>query len=115
MRDPRWQEYTICTAVAPDDVFAVRTYGTRPLCGPGLVRKISFSETTNPQVTRPRTTRTPFREATQVSIRCSDVMPMPELAHSHGRSATYFKRDVSKIALVTHPHVPTVVHWCSQN
>ncbi len=26
-RDPRWEEYTICTAVAPDDVFTVRTYG----------------------------------------------------------------------------------------
>jgi hypothetical protein len=30
-RDPRWQEYTICTAVAPDAVFTVRTYGTGPL------------------------------------------------------------------------------------
>ncbi len=35
--DPRWDEYTICTAVAPDAVFTVRTYGTRPLYGPGLV------------------------------------------------------------------------------
>jgi hypothetical protein len=29
-RDPRWEECTICTAVAPDDVFTVRTYGTGP-------------------------------------------------------------------------------------
>jgi hypothetical protein len=26
-RDPRWDECTICTAVAPDEVFTVRTYG----------------------------------------------------------------------------------------
>jgi hypothetical protein len=34
-RDPRREEYTICTAVAPDDVFTVRTYGTRQLYEPG--------------------------------------------------------------------------------
>jgi hypothetical protein len=28
-REPRCEEYTICTAVAPDAVFTVRTYGTR--------------------------------------------------------------------------------------
>jgi hypothetical protein len=28
-RDPRRDEYTICTAVAPDAVLTVRTYGTR--------------------------------------------------------------------------------------
>jgi hypothetical protein len=37
-RDPRREECTICTAVAPDAVFTVRTYGTGPLYGPGLVR-----------------------------------------------------------------------------
>jgi hypothetical protein len=24
-RDPRWSEYTICTAIAPDALFTVRT------------------------------------------------------------------------------------------
>jgi hypothetical protein len=38
-----------CTAVAPDVVFAVRIYGTRPLYGPRLVRKISLRE---PQTSR---------------------------------------------------------------
>jgi hypothetical protein len=33
-RDPRRVEYTICTAVAPDAVFTVRTYGTGPLYSP---------------------------------------------------------------------------------
>jgi hypothetical protein len=35
-RDPRREEYTICTAVAPDAVLTVRTYGTRTLYDPGL-------------------------------------------------------------------------------
>ena len=42
--DPRCQEYTICTAVAPDSVFTIRTYGTRQLCGPRLVCKLSSHE-----------------------------------------------------------------------
>jgi hypothetical protein len=33
-RDPRCEEYTICTAVAPDAVFTFRTYGTRQLYDP---------------------------------------------------------------------------------
>jgi hypothetical protein len=33
-RDPRWEECTICTAVAPEDVFTVRRYGdTAPQYG----------------------------------------------------------------------------------
>ena len=41
-RDPRRDECTICTAVAPDAVFTVRTYGdTSPAYGPGLARNFS--------------------------------------------------------------------------
>jgi hypothetical protein len=36
---PAGVEYTICTAVAPDAVFTVRTYGTGPRYSPRLVRK----------------------------------------------------------------------------
>ena len=43
-RDPRRDEYTTCTAVAPDFVFTVRTYGTSPPYGQPLVRKFSFSQ-----------------------------------------------------------------------
>jgi hypothetical protein len=43
-RDPRCEEYTICTAVASEAVFTVRTYGTRQLYDPGLVRKSSSRE-----------------------------------------------------------------------
>ena len=43
-RDPRREDHTTCTAVAPEVVFTVRTYGTRPLYGPRLVRKFSFRE-----------------------------------------------------------------------
>ena len=54
-RDPRRDEHTICTAVAPDFVFTVLTYGTRPLYGPSLVRNFSSRERANQQVTAPRT------------------------------------------------------------
>ena len=41
-RDPRRDECTICTAVAPEVVFTVRRYGdTSPAYGPGLVRNLS--------------------------------------------------------------------------
>jgi hypothetical protein len=33
------QDHTTCTAVAPEDVFTVRTYGTRAAYGPILVFK----------------------------------------------------------------------------
>jgi hypothetical protein len=32
-RDPRRDDHTICTAVAPDLVFTILRYGTRPLSG----------------------------------------------------------------------------------
>ena len=48
-RDPRREDHTTCTAVAPDVVFTVRMYGTRPLYGPRLVRKFSSHE---PQTSR---------------------------------------------------------------
>lgn len=42
VRDPLWEEYTICTAVAPGAVFTVGTYGnTSPPYGPGSVRNFS--------------------------------------------------------------------------
>ena len=43
-RDPRREDHTTCTAVAPDVVFTVRMYGTRPLYGPRLMRKFSSHE-----------------------------------------------------------------------
>jgi hypothetical protein len=33
-RAPRRDDHTICTAVAPEAVFTVRTQATRPLYGP---------------------------------------------------------------------------------
>jgi hypothetical protein len=68
-RDPRREEYTICTAVAPDAVFTVRTYGTRQLYGPGLVRKFSPPE--------PRTSRSQRRVSPEPRIvsqlRCDGI------------------------------------------
>ncbi len=57
-RDPRCEEYTIWTAVAPDAVFTVRTYGTGPLYGPGLVRK-SAAASREPAGQRGVTTKNP--------------------------------------------------------
>jgi hypothetical protein len=51
-RDPRREDHTTCTAVAPEVVFTVRIYGTRPLYGPRLVRKFS-SKTRKPPGQRP--------------------------------------------------------------
>jgi hypothetical protein len=41
-RNPRREDHTTCTA--PNVVFTVRIYGTRPLYEPRLVRKFSFHE-----------------------------------------------------------------------
>jgi hypothetical protein len=38
-REPLCQDHTICTAVAPDEVFTVRTKATRAAYGPILVFK----------------------------------------------------------------------------
>jgi hypothetical protein len=38
-RDPRRDDHTICTAVAPELVFTVRTYATSAPYGPTLVHK----------------------------------------------------------------------------
>jgi hypothetical protein len=38
----------MCTAVASDAVFTVRTYGTGPLYGPGLVHKSSHCKPRSP-------------------------------------------------------------------
>jgi len=41
-REPRWEECTICTAVAPDAVLTVRTYGTGSAYGSGLVHNFTL-------------------------------------------------------------------------
>ena len=44
-RDPCREEYTICTAIAPDAAFTFRTYGdTASLYGPGLMRNLADRE-----------------------------------------------------------------------
>ena len=54
-RDPRCEECTICTAVAPDDVFTVRRYGdTRPQYGAASAQ-FRHSPTTEPAAHRPGT------------------------------------------------------------
>jgi hypothetical protein len=43
-REPCRDDHKTCTAVAPDFVLTVRTYGTSPPYGPPLVRNFSFRE-----------------------------------------------------------------------
>jgi hypothetical protein len=57
LRDPRREDQTTCTAVAPDFVFTVRTYGTGPLYGPA--RQASGSPGNQPLRTGVTRTGTP--------------------------------------------------------
>ncbi len=52
-RDPRWKECTICTAIAPDAVFTVLTYGTGPACGPAISAQIRSPKAKKPRVSEP--------------------------------------------------------------
>ena len=52
-RDPRREEYTICTARAPDAVFTVRTYATDPPYDPDLVPNRPTDETRRSEPRRP--------------------------------------------------------------
>jgi hypothetical protein len=55
-REPRRDDQTTCTAVAPDFVFTVRTYGTGPLYGrPGRARAATRQPAGLPGNSRSRT------------------------------------------------------------
>jgi hypothetical protein len=49
-REPRRVEYTICTAVAPEAVFTVRTYTTGAALRTRLMRKFRRPDPQNQQV-----------------------------------------------------------------
>ena len=68
-RDPRREDHTTCTAVAPDVVLTVRMYGATPLYGSRLVRKFAYRKTVNLQVSATLLSRTLDREQTQVGGR----------------------------------------------
>ncbi len=69
----RWWECTICTAMAPDEFFTVRAYGTRQPYGrpPGLVRPAR----TNPQVRRLQQQRIRNADKSQVSGAGAEARP----------------------------------------
>src|SRR5215207_8995970 len=53
-RDPRREECTICTARAPEAVFAVRTYAdTDPLYEASVSAQILPARSANPQLSKP--------------------------------------------------------------
>ena len=51
LREPFRDDHTICTAVAPEDVFTVRTYATRAPYGHSASAQIRTRKTRNVQVT----------------------------------------------------------------
>ena len=66
-RDPRREEYTTCTAVAPDPVFTVRTYGdTTTPYGPRISAKIHSRQAGKPLVRGICPTQVHDREPSQV-------------------------------------------------
>jgi hypothetical protein len=58
-REPMRQDHTICTAVAPDEVFTVRTYATRAAYGPILVFKFRPNSRQKPSPTSCNYANTP--------------------------------------------------------
>jgi hypothetical protein len=65
-RDPRRRDHTICTAVAPEAVFTVRTKATSAAYGPALVFKFRRIRTRKTAGRQPR--QNPKREPSQVGL-----------------------------------------------
>ena len=65
-RDPRREECTICTALAPEAVFTVPTYGDTPHPTTRISAQIQPPRTANPQVTEPQARRTAGHVTSQV-------------------------------------------------
>jgi hypothetical protein len=68
-RDPR-DDHTICTAVAPELVFTVRTYATPAPYGATPSAQIRTSHKTNPQVTPLQRRQTRRSDKSQVVLSC---------------------------------------------
>ena len=65
-REPRREDHTICTAIAPDVVFTVRTYSTGPLYNPRLgSAQIRATDGKIPQVSEPFTLQAADRVTSQ--------------------------------------------------
>jgi hypothetical protein len=64
-RDPRREDHTIWTAVAPDEVFTVRTYATSRDYEPRPSAQIWSLQPTNQQVTALRLSRSGSRDKSQ--------------------------------------------------
>ena len=63
------EEYTICTAVAPEDVVTVRTYGIRQLYGHPAIAPPQSPQPAKPQVSNPKITHDMIVAQPQVSSR----------------------------------------------
>jgi hypothetical protein len=79
-RDPRRDECTICTAVAPEAVFTVRTYATRPLYDPKLVRRSAPPTAQNTRSAH----RAQLRPATVIKVRSHCRRGEDQSGRDHG-------------------------------
>ncbi|GAA1094724.1 hypothetical protein GCM10009648_37440 [Tsukamurella spumae] len=66
MREPRVEDQTICTAVAPDAVFTVLTYATPAAYEPTISAHIRTKTSRSHQVSELHHWRSPIREPSQV-------------------------------------------------
>ena len=78
LREPRLDDRKTRTAVAPDFVLTVRTYGTSPLYGPLLARKFTCEKLGNSKSAR-RDPQIREREPSQVVGRMT-----PSYREGHG-------------------------------
>src|SRR4029077_1560276 len=98
-RDPRRDDHTICTAIAPELVFTVRTYATAAPYGPAPSAQIRTNRPTNPQATALRHQPTRHSDKSQVErlvrrlrVRLADVLI--DLEHRGLRATRWYSRRV---------------------
>jgi hypothetical protein len=84
VRDPRRFECTICTAVAPDLVFTVRTYATPAAYDPIVSAQISTLPTPTQQLTAVPNDADVIHDRSQVSVAAGLGVGMPKAPNGVG-------------------------------
>ena len=106
-RDPRREDHTTCTAVAPDDAFTVRIYGTRPLYEPRLVRKLSSRELQTSRSER----RAPHESAIVSQLRSQTTAARGECLASGGGRAVLDKPWIAGSVRASNHGAATGTKW----
>ena len=87
-RDPRRDDHTICTAVAPELVFTVRTYATQAPYGPVASAQIRTRNSPNPQFTALHSRRTRNSDKSQAAATLDLSTLLADLVNSTGVTDT---------------------------